>query len=82
MSDIDDVDDRRDVCCERNCRSCGFGVNFVSSGAARPRDPNVSRSGNDFEYFSSGIDPLHIEHIAKQKEAKNLILFNSNEFNA
>lgn len=54
-----DVEDSSDDVCERICRRCGFGVNLVKNcvGLGLP-PPKVSRSGNDFEYFSSEADRL------------------------
>lgn len=68
-----DVEDNKDDVCDRNCRRCGFGVNFVKNCVGRARPPNVSRSGNDFEYFSSEADLLYNSasphtHTKKQKE--------------
>lgn len=64
-----DVEDNRDDVCDRICRRCGFGVNLVKNCVGRARPPNVSRSGNDFEYFSSEADLLY-KCIHTQKKKK------------
>lgn len=71
-----DVDDSNDDVCDRNCRRCGFGVNLVKNCVGLVGlPPNVSRSGNDLEYFSSDADLLLMQIT---KERKKMHSFNSN----
>lgn len=61
MSVYDEVEDRSDVACECNRRNFDLGVNFGNNDVVLARGAYVSRSGQDFEYFSSGIDPLNYQ---------------------
>lgn len=67
MSVIDD-ELSSDETCERNCRKWGFGVNLLKNCVGLALDPKESRSGNDFEYFSSDADRLFYTDFFPKKQ--------------
>lgn len=67
---MDDEDSNDDVC-DRNCRRCGFGVSLFKNCVGLGRPPiAASRSGNDFEYFSSDADRLFTKYAPEKEREK------------
>lgn len=68
VSSVIDEEESNEEVCDCSWLKCGFGVNFVNKCVGLAFDPKVSRSGKDFECFSSDADLLLIiKYIIKEK---------------